>query len=160
MSLIEQLGGYEKAKLIVSSALDFTHIDIYDGFEYFIYEKQNGNGDINDVLTFNPRLNRTGSAFVQGGLDKYGGWHIGINEIKTALLEYRRQHNIFESEDKIVVKNDCLIEFADLTLNLKVLTVLMVTNEGFIRSIESAGLFKSSLVRHATPEEIAAGRRL
>ena len=80
--------------------------------------------------------------------------------LKAALLEYRRQHNIFESEDKIVVKNDCLIDFADLTLNLKVLTVLMVTDEGFIHSIEAAGLFKSSLVRHANPEEIKAGRRL
>ena len=80
--------------------------------------------------------------------------------IKSALLEYRRQHNIFESEDKIVVKNDCLIDFADLTLNLKVLTVLMMTDEGFIRSIEAAGLFKSSLVRHATDAEIKAGKRL
>lgn len=83
-----------------------------------------------------------------------------IGEIEIALLEYRRQHNIFESEDKIVVKNDCLIDFADLTLNLKVLTVLMMTDEGFIRSIEAAGLFKSSLVRHATEEEIKAGKRL
>lgn len=90
-----------------------------------------------------------------------GGFiHIVADFLELDLLEYRRQHNIFESEDKIVVKNDCLIDFADLTLNLKVLTVLMMTDEGFIRSIEAAGLFKSSLVRHATPEEIAAGRRL
>ena len=82
------------------------------------------------------------------------------SELHNALLEHRRQHNIFESEDKIVVKNNCLIDFADLALNLKVLTVLMMTDEGFIRSIEATGLFKSSLVRHATDLEIAAGHRL
>lgn len=77
-----------------------------------------------------------------------------------AMLQYRRANNIFESDDKIVVKNDCLIDFADLTLNLKVITVLMITDEGFIRSIEAVGLFKSSLVRHATDAEIKAGKRL
>src|SRR5690606_17957156 len=76
------------------------------------------------------------------------------HNLEEELLEYRRQHNIFESEDKIVVKNDCLIDFADSTLNLKVLTVLMVTDEGFIRAVESPGLFKSSLIRHATDAEI------
>lgn len=89
-----------------------------------------------------------------------GMLRLELSELSSELLKYRRQHNIFEPEDKIVVKNDCLIDFADLTLNLKVLTVLMVTDEGFIRSIESAGLFKSSLVRHATDEEIKANRRL
>ena len=86
--------------------------------------------------------------------------------IESPWLEFgsrvhsKLSNNIFESEDRIVVKNDCLIDFADLTLNLKVLTVLMITDEGFICSIEAAGLFKSSLVRHATPEEIKAGKRL
>ena len=100
---------------------------------------------------------KDGNSYTVTRDDTGASFHSG--EIFKALLEYRRQHNIFESEDKIVVKNDCLIDFADLTLNLKVLTVLMVTDEGFIRSIESAGLFKSSLVRHATDEEIEAGYR-
>lgn len=154
MNLIEQLGGYEKAKIIVNSALDFTHIDIYDGFEYFIYEKQNGNGDINDVLTLNPRLNHTGSAFIQGGLDKYGGWHIGINEIKTALLEYRRQHNIYEHGDKIIVDWDpCQIFTVDLVFpEIRLISALdssgnKVGNASFDR------------IKHATDEEIKAGKR-
>lgn len=109
MSLIERLGGYEKAK-----------------------------SQLND---FN---------------ESFGYWQ----DLNQELLEYRREHNIFEAGEKVVVKNDCLIEFADLTLNLKVLTVLMATDEGFIRAVESAGLFKSSLIRHATDEEIKAGRRL
>lgn len=113
MNLIEQLGGYERAKHEFEMIKEMK--PIYPG-----------------EIETNNRL----------------------------LLEYRRQHNIFEPEDKIVVKNDCLIDFADLTLNLKVLTVLMVTDEGFVRSIESAGLFKSSLVRHATDAEIKAGKRL
>ena len=89
-----------------------------------------------------------------------GMLRLDLSDLSYELLEYRRQHNIFELGDKVVVKNDCLIEFADLTLNLKVLTVLMATDEGFIRAVESAGLFKSSLIRHATGEEIKAGRRL
>ena len=98
-------------------------------------------------------------------MDDRAIWMISIclkyrEEVRKECLEHRREHNIFEFEDKIVVKNDCLIDFADLTLNLKVLTVLMMTDEGFIRSIEAAGLFKSSLVRHATDLEIKAGRRL
>ncbi|UIP24552.1 hypothetical protein [Acinetobacter towneri] len=132
MNLIEQLGGYEKAKLIVDKSPCKT-------YTYHNHPYQKG--------------------YIRcWGRD--GKDYFLVSDIEKALLEYRRQHNIFEVGDKVVVKNDCLIDFADLILNMKVLTVLMMTDDGFIRSIEAAGLFKSSLVRHATDEEIEAGKRL
>ena len=88
MNLIEQLGGYEKAKVILQTV-----------------------GHEHDAM----------------------------------LLEYRRQHNIFEVKDKVVVKaepfwpEDYLIQTVGQ---------------------EHIGKWYMSAWRHATPEEIKAGRRL
>ena len=68
-------------------------------------------------------------------------WH----DIGQALLEHRRQHNIFEVKDKVVVKaepfwpEDYLIQTVGQ---------------------EHIGKWYMSAWRHATDEEIKAGRRL
>ena len=102
MNLIEQLGGYEKAK---------------DHRDY--------------LFDFGNEFNRP---------NKYE-----VNKINNALLEYRRQHNIFEVKDKVVVKaepfwpEDYLIQTVGQ---------------------EHIGKWYMSAWRHATDEEIKAGKRL
>ena len=68
-----------------------------------------------------------------------------LTEIKEELLKYRRQHNIFEVGDKVVVKaepfwpEDYLIQTVGQ---------------------EHIGKWYMSAWRHATDEEIKAGKRL
>lgn len=73
------------------------------------------------------------------------------DELKVALLEYRRQHNIFEVGDKIVHP-----KFNDKNIY----EILKIRNDLFtVYCFRQSHSFKSD-VRHATDEEIAAGRRL
>lgn len=68
-----------------------------------------------------------------------------LTEIKEELLKYRRQYNIFEAGDKVVVKaepfwpEDYLIQTVGQ---------------------EHIGKWYMSAWRHATDEEIKAGKRL
>ncbi len=95
MNLIEQLGGYERAKIIQGSR-------------------------------------------------EMGGLPYDL-DLEDALLQYRRQHNIFEAGDKVVVKaepfwpEDYLIQTVGQ---------------------EHIGKWYMSAWRHATDAEIKAGRRL
>ena len=72
--------------------------------------------------------------------------------LKKALLEYRRHHNIFEESDKIV--------FIDDFMHSELMTVAW-TRKGEVWMDEGAKRCTDpSMIRHATPEEIKAGRRL
>ena len=70
---------------------------------------------------------------------------LNYDELNKQLLEYRRQHNIFEAGDKVVVKaepfwpEDYLIQTVGQ---------------------EHIGKWYMSAWRHATDEEIKAGKRL
>ena len=94
MNLIEQLGGYEKAKVILQAV-----------------------GHEHDAM----------------------------------LLEYRRQHNIFEVGDKVVS--------IDKYSNDMIFTVAELTSKNVFTSMEF-GEIAYSFVRHAKAEEIKAGKRL
>ena len=104
MDLIEQLGGYERAK---------------DGLHRLKLEKK-------DLLTC-------------------GDLIVVESEIDAALLEYRRQHNIFEVGDKVVVK--------DHPFWPEDYVILTVEQEHIDKWYMSAW-------RHATDAEIKAGKRL
>ena len=104
MDLIEQLGGYERAK---------------DGLHRLKLEKK-------DLLTC-------------------GDLVVVESEIDAALLQYRRQHNIFEVGDKVVVKDHPF-----WPEDYVILTVEQ----------EHIGKWYMSAWRHATDEEIKAGKRL
>ena len=81
------------------------------------------------------------------------------DEVKTnnrLLLEYRRQHNIFEVGDKVVFKECSGIGGASDAIDLMT-----------VKSIDAFGVrMTNSLcpwaiqIRHATDEEIKAGKRL
>lgn len=72
-----------------------------------------------------------------------GSFH--SERLKKALLEYRRQHNIFEVGDKVVVKAHPF-----WPEDYVILTVEQ----------EHIGKWYMSAWRHATDEEIKAGKRL
>ena len=99
MNLIEQLGGYERAK---------------DGLHRLKLEKK-------DLLTC-------------------GDLVVVESEIDAALIEYRRQHNIFEIGDLYVFTEK-------------------YSKQSVIHKVDSLNSGKGC-IRHATPEEIKAGRRL
>ena len=80
-----------------------------------------------------------------------------IGEIEIALLEHRRQHNIFEAEDKVVftdILNSCVVTF-ESTETDPMQIVWLTYPDG------TAGyVFHLNKIKHATDEEIKAGKRL
>ena len=74
-----------------------------------------------------------------------------ISYLPDALLEYRRQHNIFEVGDKVVS--------IDKYSNDMIFTVAELTSKNVFTSMEF-GEIAYSFVRHAKAEEIQAGCRL
>ena len=82
--------------------------------------------------------------------DKSIGFLIDIN---NELLEYRRQHNIFEIDDYIIHDGE-----------LKVFAMWSSAVEGCAyigyAYAENGEMAHKDEFRHATPEEIKAGRRL
>lgn len=115
MNLIEQLGGYEKAKEILSRERNSENID--------------------PVIYLN-------------------GNEILIDAICDALLEYRRQHNIFEKEDFVV---------HIFYKGSKVQRVKGVAGDYiYVFSHDESYQYKAygPDFRHANDEEIKAGKRL
>ena len=112
MNLIEQLGGYERAK---------------DGLHRLKLEKK-------DLLTC-------------------GDLVVVESEIDAALIEYRRQHNIFETDDYIIHDGE-----------LKVFAMWSSAVEGCAyigyAYAENGEMAHKDEFRHATDEEIEAGKRL
>ena len=80
-----------------------------------------------------------------------------LTEIKEELLKYRRQHNIFEVGDKVVftdILNSCVVTFESTETN-PMQIVWLTYPDG------TAGyVFHLNKIKHATDEEIKAGRRL
>lgn len=75
--------------------------------------------------------------------------------LKAALLEYRRQHNIFEVGDKVVVLTNALGNKY---------TWMVESIDGIMVEISQVGhpneWVHYSEIAHTTPEEIKAGKRL
>ena len=121
MNLIEQLGGYERAK-----------------------EKMD-----NIVCTLD-------NSELLGGGDAREGLYERLESIDKALLEYRRQHNIFEIGDKVV--------YIEPSRTDSVLTIKsMITGDHLRHPVAlMGGIYGCGVImlRHATNEEIKAGKRL
>lgn len=115
MNLIEQLGGYERAKAFLN-ATSYT---------------------IDELIM----MQRSG---------------LRTQHVEKALLEYRREHNIFDRGDWIVnTKTGSFGDFIKYT----------DTKTGYKHCFVDIGLCDTALfcvknIRHATDAEIKAGRRL
>lgn len=96
-----------------------------------------------------------------GGYEKAKGW-IEVNAIdvdwlqlgkyRKELLEYRRQHNIFEEKDNIV--------FVDEFMHGELMTVAWVRNGEVWMDDGAKRCTDLTMIRHATDAEIEAGKRL
>ncbi|WP_180031726.1 hypothetical protein [Acinetobacter sp. YH12245] len=79
---------------------------------------------------------------------------------EKAALEHRRQHNIFEVGDKVVSINSAFIEYQG------VLNIDFIDKFNLMLSDDSKGFEVNAIcgwgeiIRHATDEEIKAGKRL
>lgn len=81
-------------------------------------------------------------------------------EMKEALLQYRREHNIFEKDDHIVfdvTKPFCEKMQPDL---MKVINPKYQENDMIVLIDNQIYVVGGEVVRHATELEIQAGRRL
>ena len=86
-----------------------------------------------------------------GGGDAKEGLYERLESIEQALLEYRRQHNIFEVGDKVIKTHP---------KNTILWPVLGVYKNGGVWLDYKGFCWKPPSVRHATDEEIKAGHRL
>ena len=111
MNLIEQLGGYERAKAFLNAA-SYTMDELI-------------------------MMQRSG---------------LRPQHVEKALLEYRRQHNIFEVGDKVFCEHFEMDEVKNI------LTVEIV--RGHYLQLSDGVSCTAHLVRHATDEEIKTGKRL
>jgi len=94
-----------------------------------------------------------------GGGDAREGLYERLESIEQALLEYRRQHNIFEVGDKVV-----LAQFHSLDTVHEIKRIENLTPH--IKGSETTYFLENSLgcwsfqIKHATDAEIKAGKRL
>ena len=82
------------------------------------------------------------------------GVRFSREELERAMLEYRRQHNIYEIGDKIVSTLDGSEDWKNAICEILAFHKKMAITTGFSCAIHHYDY------RHATPEEIKAGRRL
>ena len=71
-------------------------------------------------------------------------------DLQSALLEYRRQHNIFEVEDKVV--------YVDEFMHDGISAISSIDDRAWLNNDAAVCIFE--MIRHATDEEIKAGKRL
>ena len=80
-------------------------------------------------------------------------------ELHSALLEYRRQNNIFEVGDKVVLAQSYSLDTVHKIKRIENLTPHIKGSETtyFLENSLGCWLFQ---IKHATDEEIKAGKRL
>ena len=132
MNLIEQLGGYERAKRIEKNIYGTGGRLIRYPSKDFDYNDDGGNVCDVELISFK------------------------ANDLKKSLLEYRRANNIFEVGDKVKAKDDQfgfdeLFRVDDFFANDDGIN-LAVLNDG--------DCYPISFLEHATDLEIEAGRRI
>ncbi len=82
--------------------------------------------------------------------------------LNNQLLEYRRQHNIFEMGDVVVIRES--LRYSAPNRLFKVYTKIKVYSDGsdsiYVSGLKGLVQMSTQYIRHATDEEIKAGRRL
>ncbi len=137
MNLIEELGGYEKAKGVAED-------DFFKGFTHVSLDGKRG---INDDFSFIPHLKEALKEMVR------------ISDIKESLLEYRRANNIFEVGDKVVYLDEPILRCVTEVKTIKCVGGKSVWAYSGDRYDFATEVYFNQF-RHATDEEIKAGHRL
>lgn len=105
-------------------------------------------------------------------IEQLGGYDAAMNKLNSeyqpidefiqleqALLEYRRQHNIFEVGDKVVLAKSYSLDTVHEIKRIENLTPHIKDSETTYFLENSLGCW-SFQIKHATDAEIAAGKRL
>lgn len=132
MNIIEQLGGYGKAKEIAFDPLhpQMTHVS------------NDGRHWVNEEFSHIPEIQEQIPTMIR------------IKDIRKALLEYRRQHNIFEVGDLVVDTNYKDSDVQEIkSVNGNRIEVFHKNKSYYFATF----IFS---FRHATDEEIKEGKRL
>ena len=83
-----------------------------------------------------------------------------FNYGQLQLLKYRRQHNIFEEDDKVVSINSAFLEYQGV-LNIDFINRFDLMLSDDCKGFEVNAICGwSKIIRHATGEEIKVGHRL
>lgn len=134
MNLLEQLGGYEAAKMLFNKAPSWSDTYLEPTKEYVLICVK-----IND------------------------GLHLSLTDIGEALLEYRREHNIFEVGDLIAYINGDTDGFVNKQSLFNVVSVVgdVLRIKDIDIDVDYLDIFDyATIFRHATDDEIKAGKRL
>lgn len=83
-----------------------------------------------------------------------------VDSLNDALLEYRREHGIFEVGDKVISINSAFIKYQGV-LNIDFIDRFNLMLSGDRKGFDVNAICGwTNIVRHATPSEIGAGKRL
>jgi hypothetical protein len=153
VNLIEQLGGYERAKSVVNncpkngmfyrdmdSVCDPLGILYYAWFGCSLLVLDEDKGWIKSIY-------HDGNEYIADQLES-------LDELRKEILQYRREHGIFEVGDKVVLikgKRALLVMFI---VEVNTETLCIKNRDG------ATIIFNKLHIRHATDEEIKAGHRL
>ena len=141
MNLIEQLGGYEKAKKIIDHQIDSEFQT-----EFFDVD---GNYYANDYGKLLIYKNKQWVNFGAADIDIFS-----ITDLENEAIQYRRQHNIFEQGDPVVSRcadKETRIFTYQETIGKNIL-VKCKKGKGYC--------YPKKWFSHADDEEIKAGKRL
>lgn len=139
MDLIEQLGGYERAKRVEKNVYGTGSRLIRYPSKDFDYNDDGGNVCDVELISFK------------------------ANDLKKSLLEYRRANNIFEVGDKVVFSNKCALNHSiwQVIKNDGNIVVAPICNHNGRVVVESNTPVQHPYsIQHTTDAEIAAGHRL
>ena len=149
MSLIDKLGGYERAKSVVNNCpkngMFYRDMDsvcdplgilyyVWFGCSLLVFDKDKG---------WIKSIYHDGNEYIADQLES-------LDELRKEILQYRREHGIFEIGDKVIWCDEdfCIVD--------KVYTCGMI---GIDAGYERFGIGKHNL-KHATDLEIAAGHHI
>lgn len=145
MNLIERLEGYDRAKLIVDNQINSE-------FQTEFFDI-NGNYYAND---FGDLIIYRNNQWVDFDSNDPEFELFSITDLEAEVIQYHRQHKIYEVMDRV-----CLtINIHDESIHDDVLYVTAVCRFGQWVAVNHLYEFSPEKVRHATDEEVKAGKRL
>lgn len=87
-------------------------------------------------------------------------FELAWSDIGDALLEYRREHDIYDVGDKVISINSAFIKYQGV-LNIDFIDRFNLMLSGDRKGFDVNAICGwTNIIRHATIEEIAAGKRL
>lgn len=150
MNLIERLKGYDKAKLIIDNQINSE-------FQTEFFDI-NGNYYAND---FGDLVIYRNSQWVDFDSTDPKFELFSITDLEAEVMQYRREHKIYEAGDKVVIAgNGSLFEVVITRSEYSDRYIALAIIFKNLARLKYADWYERDSVSHATAAEIAAGKRL